>query len=314
MLGIIVVILVFSLGSWGVNADAVIQGYDQTRRYAQDAKLLTSAVTEYKEIAQAEIDYQNKIEEQGYEFEFPLEVAGNTLKFSCDFASYSSSVTDYYASWADCHGGVDCLGSVSPDDDKVVAAASGTVTYVEGDTYNTVKIQDKRGYVWRYLHMDEVYVTNGQEVEAGTVLGSVGGMGPEGPDHYGNHLHIAVVKAGGKFPSGQINAFSVGKFNTEGKDIVFYNYGSNDATYSTSTIQGITSESNIMPLYMYAPNFVKANKFEYRAGSSDGTVLLTYSDDGYASTLTNDSKWWGRYLDEKGNVVAGPFIPSKETE
>lgn len=60
ILAVIVVILVFSLGTFGVEAESVLSGYENTRRYAQDAKMLTVAVDTYK----AEVDKQAEIEKK----------------------------------------------------------------------------------------------------------------------------------------------------------------------------------------------------------------------------------------------------------
>lgn len=60
ILAIIIVILVFSLGSFGVEADAVMSGYESTRRYAQNSKMMTVAVDTYKEIVKVKADDEKR--------------------------------------------------------------------------------------------------------------------------------------------------------------------------------------------------------------------------------------------------------------
>ena len=320
MLGIIVVILVFSLGSWGVNADAVVQGYDQTRRYAQDAKLLTSAVTEYKEIAQAEIDYQNKVEEQGFEYVYPIKSSSSdTLRISYDFLAYTlnDKLPKGYT-WASSHSGVDTL--VNGDTDTVVAVADGSVVSVaEGKDFNRVVINDNRGYTWQYLHMDKVFVKAGDAVTAGQELGSVGGIGSDGTVQYAPHLHLTVGPKG-QGQGGYVNAFSLGTYSTSGASIQAYNTGdittSGAYAYSAQKYGGIDANSTEgrLPVYMYASNFTDCPEFKWTMGL-DKTVYLTYKDGVYQHSLPDDSPFWGRYYNsDHKTVIAGPFIPSKETE
>lgn len=63
ILAVIVVILVFSLGTFGVEAESVLSGYENTRRYAQDAKMLTVAVDTYKEEVEKKVADEEKLKE-----------------------------------------------------------------------------------------------------------------------------------------------------------------------------------------------------------------------------------------------------------
>lgn len=64
ILAVIVVILVFSLGSFGVEADAVMSGYENTRRYAQNSKMMTVAVDTYKAEVEKKVEYEKTIAER----------------------------------------------------------------------------------------------------------------------------------------------------------------------------------------------------------------------------------------------------------
>lgn len=74
--------------------------------------------------------------------------------------------------------------------DPIVATANGKIIK---NTYNEslgihVAIQHKYGYVTRYAHMDASYVTLGQEVQQGEVIGTLGNTGLT----TGAHLHYEV--------------------------------------------------------------------------------------------------------------------------
>lgn len=97
------------------------------------------------------------------------------------------------------HLGIDLA---APRDTPILAAAAGTVVHagagLDGRSSNLViiehEIHGETYFTW-YVHMydDGVYVTEGQEVEAGEVIGGVGSNG----NSTGNHLHFEVHLADG---------------------------------------------------------------------------------------------------------------------
>ena len=74
-----------------------------------------------------------------------------------------------------------------------VAAHDGTVAAAGdgwGADWNAICIDHGDGYYSRYLHCSEICCSTGQTVKKGEVIGKVGGVGPDGPDQYGAHLHF----------------------------------------------------------------------------------------------------------------------------
>ena len=83
----------------------------------------------------------------------------------------------------------------APDGDwQVREVTGGTVLRVTSDQWRGkyVDVQTKPGTFERYQHMDAIYVTVGQKVPQGTVLGMAGSTG----DVTGRHLHFGVYQGG----------------------------------------------------------------------------------------------------------------------
>ena len=93
------------------------------------------------------------------------------------------------------HSGIDIGAGFG---DTIMAAASGTVIYVEtpvpgqswgGSGYGNYFIIDHgNGVSTLYAHCTNVYVSNGQTVSAGEAVGTVGSTGGS----TGSHLHFEV--------------------------------------------------------------------------------------------------------------------------
>ncbi|MGK7911568.1 MAG: M23 family metallopeptidase [Synechococcus sp.] len=100
--------------------------------------------------------------------------------------------SDYY------HRGVDYAAPLGA---PIVAPAAGTIALVgretEGFTIhgNTVGIDHGQGVVSIFLHLNQISVTEGQEVEAGQQVGTIGTTGAStGPHlHWGLYVHEVAV-------------------------------------------------------------------------------------------------------------------------
>lgn len=93
------------------------------------------------------------------------------------------------------HDGVDIAGKMG---EKVKSMTSGTVTQVYNDPMlgATVEIDHGNGLIGFYSNLSEdVAVTKGQTVSAGTVIGSIGDTA-EGEIDEETHLHFALKKNG----------------------------------------------------------------------------------------------------------------------
>jgi hypothetical protein len=92
----------------------------------------------------------------------------------------------------DFHEGND-IGPPNPgeSDVEVNAGVEGTVTF-SGGNYGTVAVETEDGSRVRYLHLDDINLEVGDDVNPDTVVGTMGGRGPNGPNQYPTHLHIDV--------------------------------------------------------------------------------------------------------------------------
>jgi putative chitinase len=73
----------------------------------------------------------------------------------------------------------------------VHAPISGRVTF-SGGQYGTVKIEDAQGNSHEILHLDSRSVREGQTIQAGDPIGTMGGRGPRGADQYAQHVHYQL--------------------------------------------------------------------------------------------------------------------------
>lgn len=89
------------------------------------------------------------------------------------------------------HTGLDIA---APKGTKIKAAAAGTVLFAgtSGGYGKVVKISHGNDIKTYYAHCSELYVKEGQKVNAGDVIAAVGSTG----NSTGNHLHFEVIKNG----------------------------------------------------------------------------------------------------------------------
>jgi len=108
------------------------------------------------------------------------------------------------------HSGGNCLyaldlSNIAEDIVDVVAAASGRVSYVYGDSMpgesnaglrfgNQVKVEHGEGYFTFYSHLDRIVVREGDVVRNGDPLGTMGSTGAAGNRHLHFSLHHGVAK------------------------------------------------------------------------------------------------------------------------
>lgn len=90
------------------------------------------------------------------------------------------------------HAGVDIA---EPQGTEIHACSSGTVTVAKysSSAGNYIAIQDKDGFVIKYMHCHELYVSQGDEVEQGDIIAIVGTTG----NSTGNHLHLQIEDPSG---------------------------------------------------------------------------------------------------------------------
>lgn len=125
----------------------------------------------------------------------PLGIIGWPLADSCTLTSYFGYRDDPFTGEQSFHGGIDLA---CPEGTPVIAAADGTVTYVNaadpwgyGYGYHVI-VEHEKGLSTLYGHCSAVSVTSGQTVKAGEVIAYVGSTG----NSTGDHLHFEVRRNG----------------------------------------------------------------------------------------------------------------------
>lgn len=157
--------------------------------YTQDVVETENTVELASAIEVAKLELSQKIEEQekiksatfeGVYFEVKPVSGVITSRFGAN-----ESIRDHS------HRGID-IGA--PNGTDIKAAADGTVTYsgwMGGYGYLVI-ITHENGIQTYYGHCSKLYVSVGEEVEAGDVIGAVGSTGYS----TGNHLHFEIRKNG----------------------------------------------------------------------------------------------------------------------
>ncbi|NLJ89176.1 MAG: M23 family metallopeptidase [Epulopiscium sp.] len=87
------------------------------------------------------------------------------------------------------HDGIDIA---APKDEPIVAVKSGTVIKVESSsTYGKlIEYEVEGGYIIKYAHCNEIFVKEGDRVEQGQIVASIGNTGLS----TGYHLHYTILK------------------------------------------------------------------------------------------------------------------------
>lgn len=114
-------------------------------------------------------------------------------KWVLPMSSYELTATfGEYGLWANYHTGLDFNGETG---DAIMSIANGTVTSAGWDGaygYKTVVTLDDGTEIW-FCHQSAIYVSTGDRVSGGEVIGAVGATG----NVTGSHLHLEVRPGGG---------------------------------------------------------------------------------------------------------------------
>ena len=100
----------------------------------------------------------------------------------------SGSITSGFGErWGRVHKGTDFAGSIG---DNVKAADSGTVEFAgAADGFgNLIIIDHKNGFETYYAHLNAIYVSAGEKIKSGQVIGTIGTTG----NSTGPHLHFEI--------------------------------------------------------------------------------------------------------------------------
>ena len=89
------------------------------------------------------------------------------------------------------HQGMDVVYEPNDPKPQILSICDGTVVDT-GWGYNAVMVNAANGTnkTIVYMHMSQIFVQPGNTVQRGQPIGIIGGVGPNGPDSYPEHLHI----------------------------------------------------------------------------------------------------------------------------
>jgi len=131
----------------------------------------------------------------------PLNYSGGTFAWPVPASNRINSIFGETNDRAVAHNGLD-IGASRPrvEGDKIVAAYDGIVTAAgyAGTAGNWIWINHGGGLYTVYMHLLKIYVSNGEHVTKGQVIGLMGGNpSPTSGDSTGAHLHFGVRLNGG---------------------------------------------------------------------------------------------------------------------
>lgn len=162
---------------------------EANRRIAEEEYLASLGQTSEEPAAGGEVDNGN------YDAPIGQSYSGNGFVWPCP---QNTGVTSEFGPRSipdmginDFHTGIDFAADYGA---PAVAAAPGTVIYASWMDYggNTVQIDIGGGIMTMYCHLNEIFVSVGQTVNAGDVVGAVGATGlANGP-----HLHFEIQVGG----------------------------------------------------------------------------------------------------------------------
>lgn len=121
----------------------------------------------------------------------PMEMPLEGLSYSQIGASTGMKISPFLKAYV-LHDGLDLI---APQETPVLSAGSGIVINVTRSTKgsgNTVVIEHEGGYVTRYSHLSATSVKQGNHVNRGQKIGTVGMTGTS----FAPHLHYEVLKDG----------------------------------------------------------------------------------------------------------------------
>ena len=89
------------------------------------------------------------------------------------------------------HNGIDIRAPKGP---PILAVAEGIVMKVSPIKWGYVTVDHGNGIYSRYLHLDTITVSAGEQVTKEQQVGTAGGRGENGdPDAYNSHLHFSII-------------------------------------------------------------------------------------------------------------------------
>ena len=179
-------------GVSGVGTVNTLRGRDLTRSSSREA-LQQAAGDELVEAAEAQVEVRNEAlgQLQAKAEQQAKKLADNRWVMPLSPVILTATYGQY-GLWANYYTGLDFNGNTG---DPISAVAGGVVTSVgyDGSYGNKTVITLSDGTEIWYAHQTSQYVSVGQSVAAGAVIGTVGATG----NVTGSHLHLEVRPGGG---------------------------------------------------------------------------------------------------------------------
>ncbi len=176
-----------------VEAAEESENQKEAEQQAKDAKEAEEQAKEVKEQEELNVEYKDE----------EVAIGANCMPFK--------EGTEYYVTAVFCadgpengqinveegqeqHFGIDFAAEPGTE---IIACASGVVKEASSDAEkgNYIVIEDEKGYVWKYMHLETSDVKQGDEVSMGSVIGTVGSTGQS----TGSHLHLETTYPDGTF-------------------------------------------------------------------------------------------------------------------
>ncbi len=193
------------VAAWSaVTAFTEYQNTENLPEYSDESpSYIDNSVTSTPDEQQSEAPVQNELQDVEYPEQsapaeeptqqitadyFIMPVEGNISK------TFSDSTLQYSATFSDMrlHTGIDIICDTGSD---IKSAGNGTVTEIYNDASlgKTIVIDHGNGIVAKYCGLaDEVYVSSGDTVNAGSKIGTLGNIPSESADM--PHLHFEMFK------------------------------------------------------------------------------------------------------------------------
>ena len=174
----------------------VVNGFEGRKKFSYQFNILQSYVPEFSEnVVQVTPQYsQPSYSDVGAPMMlWPVPSSGLlTTIFWCDNPACHSN-----SGKASGHGALDIAANEGADvvavmDGVVESQGFGTNENHQNGYGNFIRINHGNGYITQYSHLYSIYVTEGQRVTAGQVIGGVGNTGKS----TGNHLDFFILKNG----------------------------------------------------------------------------------------------------------------------
>lgn len=147
-------------------------------------------VVSLEELAEERLDLEQK-----ELFDLYLETKGGLQQFASPLSTdWYRQISSFYGyrkhpitGQKQIHRGLDLA---VPEGSPIYATHTGVVTTAayHSSYGNYIVITDENGFLTKYAHLSRFYVTEGEEVEQGSLIGEAGSTG--------NHLHLEVMKDG----------------------------------------------------------------------------------------------------------------------